>query len=76
MGPVDWLIDTGSGHDLIGKKDLPAWFLKENSRKTMFPATLNTANGSVRADVEVDVPVPALGTSLQPLLLASTPAAR
>jgi len=67
-----WIMDTGSGHDLIGRADLtPAQ--ARGIEPTALRLTLNTANGPLRAKEEVDIKVQSLGVTVSPLLLAVTP---
>jgi hypothetical protein len=72
FGPDRWLIDTGSGHDLVGRRDVSAAVLR-TTRPARCPLVLCTANGDAEANKEVDVPVQSLGGSVSPLLLDSTP---
>jgi len=45
IGPEKWLLDTGSGHDLIGKKDIPIWNRQKMMSPCVRPIELHTANG-------------------------------
>ena len=70
--PDQWLIDTGSGHDLIGRSSVPSKHL-QSARPAPEQNTLNTANGPTRVTQVVDVTIGALATEASPLLLADSP---
>ena len=72
-GPKEWLMDTGSGHDLIGRSDLSSGALARR-QPAECPITLNTANGLYHADEEIPMLVHALDEGIRPLLMESTPA--
>jgi hypothetical protein len=72
-GPPVWLIDTGSGHDLVSRADFPPWVLSQAVRAKS-PLNLDTANGILRADMELPMQLAPFGVSISPLLLPCTPA--
>ena len=67
----EWLMDTGSGHDLLEIKylDDPATQVKESD----YPLTLNTANGPSRNTQRGDCCVPELGEMISPVIMTSAP---
>jgi len=69
-GPAKWLMDTGSGLDLIGKHDVPA---KCRSRHAD-PVVLHTANGRVSVDTAAVISVPELYEEANPYMLRDSPA--
>ena len=70
-GPKRWLQDTGSGNDLISKKDV-----HPKARKIPLdePVHLQTANDIISVKNKVRVKVKATNELIEPLLLKSTPA--
>ena len=70
-GPTRWLMDTGCGHDLVGKHEVPSWM---QSFPSQSPVLFNTANGLTNASEQVAFDVPSLNGKVQPYLLNSTPA--
>ena len=67
-----WLVDTGSGQDLISEGMLKSAKAK-NRRLSDTPICLATANGSTRADEVADVTVDALHQDFTPYILDETP---
>jgi hypothetical protein len=61
-GPAKWLMDTGSGLDLIGKRDVPA----SCRTRPADPVVLHTANGRVNVSSAAVVPVPELYEQANP----------
>ena len=72
-GPARWLMDTGSGYDLVARNEVPA-VLMGFARHADEPLELHTANGATLADKVVDLQVGPLLEVVSPLLLDSTPA--
>ena len=72
-GPDRWLMDTGSGYDLVAKSDVPHVLLG-NAYRAEESLELHTANGATLADTVVDLQVGPLLEVVSPLLLESTPA--
>ena len=70
-GPLRWLMDTGCGHDLIGRCDVPSWAKAFNAAS---PVLFSTANGTTSATEQVPIEVPSLRDSVRPYLLRSSPA--
>ena len=69
---IRWLADTGSGHDLIARSDLPKRMvrrLKDAER----PLHLCTANGSTSADKVAEFSCDALKSNINAYVLESTP---
>ena len=48
-GPREWLADTGSGFDLVGRQDVPAVILENLVEPATTPLKLSTANGIIKA---------------------------
>ena len=46
-GPDKWLVDTGSGYDLVGRNDVPGWAM-DSMHEDRSPIDLHTANGITR----------------------------
>ena len=65
------LIDTGCGHDLVGKRDVAQ--LRKFVHPAVEPLFLKTANGSTDANEVIDVTVEGFGEEVQPYILESTP---
>ena len=65
-----WLMDTGSGHDLLPRDMFPARIPDQVRIPTV---TLRTAGGRVTVEPSVPVHVEQLGECATPLLLESTP---
>jgi len=74
IGPEKWLLDTGSGHDLIGKKDIPIWNREKMMSPCVRPIELHTANGIASVTDEVGIQVMGLHDHASALVLESTPA--
>ena len=71
-GPTRWLMDTGSAFDLIGEKDVPAWY-RSRAEDADSDVELSTANGRTVVDKKIPMQVGALLEVVEPLLLPSTP---
>ena len=69
-GPPRWLMDTGSGWDLVCKADCHKSVKAAPSDVTV---SLDTANGAITIDKKVDPQVTKLKENIEPLLLGSTP---
>ncbi|MFM7986421.1 MAG: hypothetical protein ACKPKO_44625, partial [Candidatus Fonsibacter sp.] len=71
--PDRWLLDSGSGNDLIGEDETPACL-----PTTVIPVgkrpRLQTANGDISVDKRVVFALPRLGFPVQALQLHRTPA--
>ena len=72
-GPQRWVMDTGSGNDLVGKQDLNAAVMRD-AEKFSPPMILATANGHIVVDDEVDLQVAKLKLVVRPKVLLNTPA--
>ena len=72
-GPDKWLIDTGSGYDLVGRNDVPGWAM-DSMLEDSSPIDLHTANGITTVDKTVSLQVMGLMEAVKPLVLQSTPA--
>ena len=72
-GPNKWLIDTGSGFDLVGREEIPDWALDSmlTPRSTI---NLHTASGMTTVNEVVSLQVRGLMQEVTPLVLDSTPA--
>ena len=68
--PSYWVADTGSPVDLISSKNVTEDTLLHPMGCTK---TLNTANGQTRTSNTVKLESPAMGSNIQPMLLANTP---
>ena len=66
-----WVVDTGSGHDLIQLRDVAD--MGRHSIPASVTLRLNTANGQVKADRIVPLRVRELGETISPYVLPSTP---
>ena len=66
-----WILDTGSGHDLVDEKQVSS-ISSIHYRKAN--ATLQTAGGKVHVEWEVPMQVEELDEDIVPLVLKSTPA--
>ena len=73
MAGISWLVDLGSGSDLVSK-GMPRDVNAENCRPAEHPLSLITANGSTEANEVADVKLPALPDAVQPYVLDQTPA--
>ena len=73
-GPERWLIDTGCGYDLVGRKDVAPWFQRHATRLPR-PIVLTTANGPATVAQSIELQVGPLGAHVKPLLLDRTPPA-
>ena len=67
-----WLIDTGCGHDLIGKTELKA--CKALAKRAKVPIMFSTANGQTPANDVGEMFVQELGEAVEPYILEDTPA--
>ena len=67
-----WLVDTGCGHDLVGKRDLGKH--AGHIKKSANPIVFATANGAVPSYDSIKMKVPELGETVQPWVLKSSPA--
>ena len=70
-GPKRWLQDTGSGNDLISKKEVDP---KSKRIPLSDPLHLQTANDIISVRERVRMKVKATKETIEPLLLRSTPA--
>ena len=71
-GPDRWIGDTGSGHDLISRRDLaPADFEGSVEGDGI---TLTTVNGPAYAGTRIKLQSSALWDEIEPLVLVDTPA--
>ncbi|WP_288992891.1 hypothetical protein [uncultured Marinobacter sp.] len=66
-----WLMDTGCGHDLVGKRDLKNVLVKLSN--AISPLTFNTANGKTRATEQAPLFCSELKENIKPYVLESTP---
>jgi hypothetical protein len=69
--PRSWLMDTGSGNDLISETQVPKRAEREELDESI---SLNTANGLITVDEQAIMQSIALGDVVEPLILPSTPA--
>ena len=67
-----WLIDTGCGYDLVGRREVAA--LKALFRKARIPITFQTASGTTPTTECLELHLEELGEVIEPYVLASTPA--
>ncbi len=67
----DWLMDTGSGNDLLAESQLGASAV--DLEPCTEPVLLNTANGLARVERQVPLDLLPLGESASALVLQSTP---
>ena len=72
-GPSRWIMDTGSGFDLIGMHDLSSKMLAD-AHVVSDSIELHTANGVTIVDQAVPLQVGPLIENVIPLMLDSTPA--
>ena len=72
-GPDKWIVDTGSGLDLVGIQDVPP-FETKNFLRDRNPVELHTANGITVVNQEVSMQIMSLMEDIHPLVLESTPA--
>ena len=73
-GPDRWLMDTGSGHDLISNPDIPDWNRENMMEMCPRLAELHTANGVTLVMNQVSMQIVGLKDDATALVLASTPA--
>ena len=66
-----WLMDTGSGLDLVSKSDVRN--MKHMVVSSENPVMLATANGITSVDQEIALRVEALDETIKPFVLESTP---
>ena len=69
-GPAKWLIDTGSGWDLVSRDDICK---SVKPSKSAYEIVLHTANGEITIDRKVDLQVGKLRENIEPLLLDNSP---
>ena len=68
-----WLVDTGCGHDLISRRELPT---HGNCLKAaQVPITFDTANGETHTTEVADIFIKQLNADILPYVLEETPAA-
>ena len=70
--PIQWMVDTGSGTDLVGRKTLGAEVTIHKDEK---PVSLSTANGSIPVTDVVNVRSKVLRETVQPKVLEHSPPA-
>ena len=71
--PIEvWLIDTGCGHDLVGRKEVES--LKAMFRKAGIPIMFQTAGGASLGTECLELHIGELDEVIEPYILASTPA--
>ena len=70
-GPKRWLQDTGSGNDLISKREVDP---RSKRIPLSDPLHLQTANDIISVKDRVRMKVKATNETIEPLLLRSTPA--
>ena len=70
--PRRWLMDTGSGHDLVSLHDINKKFLKKLKPEHMI--TLCTANGDIDVKEYVTLMIKKLGQNAEILVLEDSPA--
>ena len=66
------MIDTGCGHDLVGRREVAA--LKAVFKRANIPITFVTASGSTPATEYLQLHIGELDEVIEPYVLASTPA--
>ena len=72
---VEWLMDTGCGHDLVGKetvKTIAGWMRNPTGHRKGLK--LCTANGTKQVESEIPLQVGSLGEKTVAVVLPSTPA--
>ena len=72
-GPMAWVADTGCGHDLIGRDEIPE-FLRHLEEPAESKLTFHSANGETTASRQIGLQSGAIGGIVTPLILKSTPA--
>ena len=72
--PDRWLMDTGSGHDLISDHDIPDWNRENMMEMCPRPGELHTANGVTLVINQVSMQIVNLKDDATALVLESTPA--
>jgi hypothetical protein len=64
-----WMVDSGSGHDLVSHSDAKGM----STREIPAPIVFHTANGTTTTKHVVPMEIRALGTEVEPYLLQDTP---
>ena len=67
-----WLIDTGCGYDLVGRREVAK--LQALFRKANIPITFQTAAGLTPGTECLELQIEELGEIIEPYVMASTPA--
>ena len=67
-----WIMDTGSGLDLVAYSDIV--HVAKHMEEAKLPVNFNTANGGTRGDQVLRASMPSLKEEIQPYVLENTPA--